>query len=140
MAWCPYYTRDIDELEKVQRRMTRFLPELRDIPYEERLKSLNLLTLFARRIKHDLIFVYKLFHGKIHENVSKFFTLACVNRTRGHNFKLQVNYSRLTVRKNFFSQRVISYWNDLPYECVNAPSLSGFKLALLQHFKQKGIR
>ena len=60
--------------------------------------------------------------------------------TRGHNRKLQVNYSRLTTRKNFFSQRVVNYWNDLPSECVNAPSVSSFKLALYQYFDEKGIR
>ncbi|MEL7309200.1 MAG: hypothetical protein AAGK05_15980 [Pseudomonadota bacterium] len=139
VAWCPYYTRDIEVLEKVQRRMTRILPGLKDLPYEERLRSLNLLTLFARRIKHDLIFVYKLFHGGINLDASKFFTVACERRTRGHSLKLQVNYSRLTVRKNFFSQRVISHWNDLPSECANAPSLSSFKFTLSQYFLQKGI-
>ena len=140
VAWCPYYARDIEVLEKVQRRMTRFLPELRDLPYDERLKSLNLLTLFARRIRHDLIFVYKLFHGKINLDTSKFFTAACERRTRGHNYKLQLNFSRLNARKNFFSQRVINSWNDLPFECVNAPSLSSFKVALSQYFERKGIR
>ena len=36
-AWCPYYVKDIDTLERVQRRMTRLLPEFRHLPYEERL-------------------------------------------------------------------------------------------------------
>ena len=139
MAWCPFYVRDIDVLEKVQRRMTRILPGLRDLSYDERLRSLNLLTLYARRIKHDLIFVYKLFHGKIDLDASKFFNAASERRTRGHNWKFQVNYSRLLTRKNFFSQRVVPYWNDLPSDCVNASSLSSFKLALSHYFDQKGI-
>ena len=139
VAWCPFYVRDIEVLEKVQRRMTRILPGFRDLSYEERLKSLNLLTLYARRIRHDMTFVFKLFHGMIDLDASKFFQVVSERRTRGHNWKLKVNFSRLETRKNFFSQRVVNYWNDLPNDCVNASSLSRFKSALSQYFLEKGI-
>ena len=139
VAWCPFYARDIEVLQKVQRRMTRILPGLRHLPYVERLQSLNLLTLYARRIKHDLIFLFKLLHGRVNLDASKFFQPAVERRTRGHNLKLQVNFSRLTTRKHFFSQRVVSLWNDLPSDCVNAFYLSNFKLGLHNYFLLKGI-
>ncbi len=37
-AWDPNLVKDIQILEKVQRRATRLIPEIRDKPYPERLK------------------------------------------------------------------------------------------------------
>ena len=38
-AWRPYRKKDIDMLERIQRRATEMIPELRDLSYEERLKE-----------------------------------------------------------------------------------------------------
>jgi len=37
---------------------------------------------------------------------------------------------RLDIRKKFFSQRVVTHWNRLPEEAVDAPSLEAFKATL----------
>ena len=42
---CPYLQKNIDELEKVQHRVTKLVPGLSDLCYEERCKRLELLTL-----------------------------------------------------------------------------------------------
>jgi len=47
-------------LEKVQRRFTRMIPELKDIEYECRLRKLGLWTLEERRNRADLIEVFKI--------------------------------------------------------------------------------
>ena len=44
-AWSPYLRKDIDMLEKIQRRATKLIPGLRDLRYEERLKECGLTTL-----------------------------------------------------------------------------------------------
>ena len=54
---------DIDAVESVQRRATRILPELRGLDYEARLRSLKLPTLTYRRLRGDVINVYKYIHG-----------------------------------------------------------------------------
>ena len=48
--------------------------------------------------------------------------------TRGHSRKIFVQYSRLELRKTFFSQRVVKDWNSLPQSVVEAESLDQFKV------------
>ena len=50
-AWRPYRKKDIDTLERIQRRATKMIPELRDFSYEERLKECGLTTLETRRLR-----------------------------------------------------------------------------------------
>ena len=54
---------DIRRLEAVQRRFTKKLSGLQAFPYTERLKLLGLERLEVRRIRADLLFVYKLLFG-----------------------------------------------------------------------------
>jgi ribonucleases P/MRP protein subunit RPP40 len=47
-------------LEGVQRKATKLVPSTRNYRYEERLKFFNLTTLETRRIRGDLIEVFKI--------------------------------------------------------------------------------
>ena len=49
-AWMPHLRKDIDLLERVQRRATRVIDEFRGLTYEERLRELGLTTLETRRL------------------------------------------------------------------------------------------
>ena len=62
-AWRPYLQKDIDLLEKVQRRGTRMMSNDKSLSYYDRLKKFGLTTLETRRLRGDLIEVYKLFKG-----------------------------------------------------------------------------
>ena len=50
-AWNPHLRKDVDILEKIQRRATKLIPGLRDLRYEERLKECGLTTLETRRLR-----------------------------------------------------------------------------------------
>ena len=49
--WSQYIRKDIDMLEKIQRRATKLIPGLRDLRYEERLKECGLTILETRRLR-----------------------------------------------------------------------------------------
>ena len=72
--------------EKIQRRATKLIPELRDLRYEERLKECGLTTLETRRLRGDQIEVFKILNG--YENIDSniFFKIKKSKITRGHNF------------------------------------------------------
>ena len=65
-AWIPHLRKDIDRLDKIQRRATKLIPGLRDLRYEERLKECGLTTLDTRRLRGDQIEVIKILNGYEH--------------------------------------------------------------------------
>ena len=56
----PYHKKDIDKLERIQRRATKIIPELRDLSYESRLLQCGLTTLETSRLRGDQIEVFKM--------------------------------------------------------------------------------
>ena len=59
-VWNPHHVQDIEALEKVQKRATKLISSLKHNPYQERLRILHLPTLKFRRIRGDMIEVYKI--------------------------------------------------------------------------------
>jgi len=60
--WSPYKKGDIGAIKKVQKRATKLVISLKKLPYKERLLHLNLHTLKYRRLRGDMIEVYKIIH------------------------------------------------------------------------------
>ncbi len=61
----------------------------------------------------DIIMVYKISFSIVDVSATQFFTRASSSyNTRGHCYKLVFNYSRVDVRKYFFSERIVKQWND----------------------------
>ena len=56
----PHLKKDIDKLERVQRRATKLIPELRILSYEDRVQQCKLTTLETRRVRGDQIEVFKI--------------------------------------------------------------------------------
>ena len=98
-AWSPQLIKDIKVLENVQKAATRLVPQLRKYSYPERLKKLGFTSFEDRRVRGDMIEVYKLMSGKEHIDSGQFFTLAD-NRygLRGHELKIAKERARLDTR------------------------------------------
>ena len=60
--WNPYFAKDIDVLESVQRRAPKLLPSITFLPYESQLRYLNIYSLYCMQQRGDLIETYKLLH------------------------------------------------------------------------------
>jgi hypothetical protein len=128
-VWSPYCSADMLSVESVQRLFTRRLPGFEKLPYFVRLDKLELPTLELRRLRSDLIICYKIMHGNLAGPPDRY-GLKLVNNTvntRGHDFKLLTDHSRVDARLHYFGVRIAAPWNSLPSETVHAPSVLSFK-------------
>ena len=67
--------RDAGILKRVQRKATKTIQSLRNLSYEERLKSLDIFSLRRRRLKGDMTEVFKMYHGIDKVNLGKLFCI-----------------------------------------------------------------
>ena len=74
-AWSPWLQQDVDLLENVQKRAVKAISGLTGT-YEEKLKSLKMLSLEDRRRRGDMIETFKLVHGFENVDSSKFFSFS----------------------------------------------------------------
>ena len=118
VVWSPYLVEDNKRIERVQRRATKMIRGLQHLDYRSRLIALNLPSLEYRRRVADMIQVYK-FIKKIERIDSERFFKLSQTKTRGHSLKLYKPRTRLNIRKNTFSSRVIDDWNSLPEQLVS---------------------
>ena len=141
VVWSPYLTKYIDQLEQVQIRATKMVPGLRDKPYPERLKILKLPTLTYRRLRGDMVTVYKIMNNIYHEECCpKLPTIESATGRPGRQLmQLYQSRSRLDIRKFSFTQRVVSVWNSLPEKVVTANTLDTFKTRLDDTWKNERI-
>ena len=124
---------DFAALEKVQRRATKLVRQIRNLPYPERLRKMAICKMEDRAKRGDLIEAYKILTGKIHCEPEQFFEIAEGQQTRGHQLKLKKQPSRLKIRSMFFSNRVVTAWNSLSEDIVSAKTTNTFKARLDQH-------
>ena len=130
IIWHPRHRIDKLQIEKIQRRATKLIPHLKHLPYEERLQALKLQSLDSSRHRGDMIQVYKIMNGLDQLDPELFLLRAEGRCTRGHQDKLLMFHSRLEIRKNVFSQRILQDWNSLSGMPVAATTLNIFKSSL----------
>ena len=130
-AWSPWQEGDKECLKRVQRKAVAMVSGLAARDYDDRLRELGLLTLEERRHQMDMAQVYKMLTGKDKVNRERLFTMANTHgrhtRTADAPLSLRQGASRLEVRKNFFTQRVVADWNKIPGETKTLKSVQAFK-------------
>ena len=137
-AWAPAAKHGnwkfILKLEGVQRRITHVISGLEDLSYKKSLEALGLTTLLERRMRGDLIETFKILKGLTHYGTN-FFNIS--PRT-GNLVAREISKTKSTKQLDFFSNRVIYFWNKLPSNVKNSTSVNSFKNNL-DKFRKYGI-
>ena len=139
-AWRPHYQKDINTLEAVQKRATRMVTGLQETCYETRLKELGLTTLETRRLRADMLEVFKIMQGFERIDADSLFERS-TQITRGHKWKFYKKSVKTDYGKFKFSNRVVTDWNNLPLHVVEATSVNDFKGKLDHYLRHtRGLR
>ena len=125
--WSPHLLKHITQIENIQRRFTKSIPNLSSLPYHQRLSRLGLDTLLQRRRQFDLSTCYRLYHSLTILPSNLFFTPRSYNATRGHQHVLVMPSAHLDVFKFSFQSRVVGDWNSLPPNVISVGTISAFK-------------
>ena len=143
-AWSPWLEKDIECLEKVQRRLIRILSNVRGSTYEEKLKDAGLTLLKDRRERGDLIEAYKTINGFNNVDKSSWFEIADPVQSRQNTRSTsaidddgeEVNRSsllreraRTDLRNQSYRFRTARSWSLVPDAIRNSKTVNGFKNA-----------
>ena len=133
--WIPHQKQDIETIEQVQKRATKYIPGFKDLPMnnawdywgyqhphiEESAGIWSRPTKFWQESMMQKSFQTRL-------KVKK--------KTKGHNKKLfKRRATNLNCCKQLFTLSIVSVWNGLPDNVVNAPNISCFKWCLNKHWR-----
>ena len=102
MCVCLHYQFLIEKLKEVQKRATKSVLTVKSLKYEQRLRQLNLPTLKFRRIRKDMIEVYKNLSGKHDEEVTGWLTskhFESYYELRGHRFSIYQSQVHCDIKK-----------------------------------------
>ena len=141
-VWQPHLVKYKNILENVQIRATKLVDGFSELPYEERLKKLDLPTLTYRRERGDMIEIYKHMHTYDKDVISQNFRRN-TRISRKHNYQLVENKPSDGVRGrqyNSFYFRNNRKWNNLPKKVVDAATLDGFKQELDEAWNKRSIK
>ena len=137
-VWSPYEGEMKKQLENVQKRATKRVPGLSGFEYPDRLKKLNIPTLAYRRVRGDMIQMYKLHYGFHDKSLPDMFTQN-TRASQGHNKKYKVKGSTKNIRKYNFAVKSIPLWNSLPQHVVDSEDIKAFEIALDYHWEDQDI-
>ena len=129
-AWVPQYRKYVEFLEWVQRRATKMIRGLEHLSCAERLRELGLFSLEKRRLWGDLIAALQYLKGTYKQETECLFKIVDRDRAMGNSLKPRQEEFRLDIRRKFSTWRVVTHWNKLPKEVVDAPSLEAFEASL----------
>ena len=108
----------------------QYLPEIRELSYQDRLAELNLPSKDYRRKRFDMIQVFKIIHKIDDIDAGFFFDYAENNGIRGHCLKLAKPKAHKSVRLHSFGHRTISVWNKLPQDIETCDTVNLFKIGI----------
>ena len=137
-VWSVGIKKYMSKIENVQRKFTKYIRNLHNLTYEERLKKINLPSIEYRQFRGDQIQVFKIARG-FYDTASTetIFEFKKDTRLRGHMYKINKRHVNKSKYKHFFSNRVINKWNSLPQDIVTSKTINEFKNKFDYYYKDK---
>ena len=129
-VWNPKYVTEIRTIESVQRMFTKRIYGLHCLSYSERLLALHAESLELRRLKADLLMVFKIIFEFSAVDKNLLFKLSNSN-TRGHSYRLTKAHCSLNCRQHSFACHCVNIWNSLPNDVFDCKCVTAFKHKLL---------
>jgi hypothetical protein len=141
---------DLELLEGVQRRATKYILNDYTSNYKTRLRNLSLLPLSFLREYYDLCFFYCCIHGIYDINISNIIPFTNLTNddldvipdrmpTRSSTDRLRLSTPRCNTEtaRHFFTKRIVKLWNGLPEQIRSIPAVDKhirqFKHSILEH-------
>lgn len=116
--WRPYLIKDINNLELLQRRATKYILNDYISDYKTRLIKLQLLPLMYILEISDIVFFIKCIKNPtISFNINNFVSFSTSARSGG--FKLHHNPATTNKQRHFYFVRICRLWNALPLIDLN---------------------
>ena len=119
--WWPHLIKDIINIERVQRKATKFrLNNYNRGNYKWRPQSLHLLPLMYWLELQDLCFLLKCFCDP-HDNMNiwEYVSFSSNNTRAAAANKLTHNLCRTSMTRHFYFNRVVRLWNSLPNSLID---------------------
>ena len=135
-AWDPYHQKDIDSLERVQRKAARFCCNNYQptASVTAMIQDLGWKTLESRRTMTRLTLLYKMSRGEIDIDADSFLRPHAESRTRAsHSYRYRQDKATKNLYFYSFFPRTLRQWNNLPADIVESNSLSQFQSKLSDH-------
>jgi len=92
-----------------------------------------------RRIRGDMIEVYKILTNKYYSRVNFYLEKQQDSITRSHGLKLVNNRYHYDLRKFSFAPRILTVWNRLPEIVISADTTDTFKRRLDKFWQHQDI-
>ena len=134
--WCPNLRRDIDKIEKIQRRATKMISEIRNHSYHQRIQDLDLISLVQGRLGVQLTEMFKYLNRFTTASARGLFDYDLNDRTRNNGAKLIVKQFNTSVAQHFYPIKLTTSWNALPSEVVSSRTVNSFKNSLDKHWAE----
>ena len=119
--WRPRLIKDIINLERIQRRATKFILNNNQLDYKLRLVSLRLLPLMHWLEMQDILFLVKcLQQPTANPEIANLVSFSSsITRAGQSGNKLKVNLNKTTSSRHFYTSRIVRLWNTFPVETID---------------------
>ena len=136
LEYCPIISSSLSahdriSIDNIQRTFTKKLfGSSNTMNYRERCDTSRLDPLWLRRLKLNLIFLFRLSHSLAHSSNPSLFRPQVQYDLRNVKYTFCIPRTKSSVRSNFFLLKYLRIWNDLPLEIRSCEHLTIFKRKL----------